>query len=403
MPHANNVTVADGSATQFTIPFNYLERDHVTVYIDNVATTDQASLYTASFVDDSVIEVVSIQDASPVEAGKKIKILRTTPIQDPQVVFQDGAAILSDDLNATTTQVLFAAQEMADRDTNRLSADHAGNFDLNGARLTGVLTPVDDTDAISKSYLDGTVSGLRSDYNQTITKAQEAETSATSAGASARQAATHAANVEALFQGFSDRYLGAFDSDPVPAGDAPPFVDGQLYHNSVTNTMKVYADGSFVDAITAPQAWVRDYFFEASDLQTTFSGADREGNVFGYESASVIVTINGIRMSNRDYTLSGNDTLTFSVACEAGDIVQVTSFSSFVAADVVTASAGGSYEGHVSFAQGISLGHGWSVVGTADRLEFRFNGVAKGALKPDGALALGATASPLLGLVPLSA
>lgn len=74
--------------------------------------------------------------------------------------------------------------------------------------------------------------------------ATTATTQATNASASAAAAAADAATVASVYDSFDDRYLGSKASDPTLDNDGNALVNGALYFNTTTNTMKVYSSST---------------------------------------------------------------------------------------------------------------------------------------------------------------
>lgn len=62
----------------------------------------------------------------------------------------------------------------------------------------------------------------------------------------ASDVATMKLAVESLYNSFDNRFLGSKDSDPVVDNDGNPLLDGALYFNTSSNTLRVYDDGNSV-------------------------------------------------------------------------------------------------------------------------------------------------------------
>lgn len=95
--------VATGGQQNFAVPFGYLSRDHVSVYINNVVTT--AYTWQSSTI---------IRLNSGATNGDTIRIRRVTPIDEPIVDYSDGSLLGEGDLDASVLQALYNAQEVAD-------------------------------------------------------------------------------------------------------------------------------------------------------------------------------------------------------------------------------------------------------------------------------------------------
>lgn len=91
----------NGTLALFGVPFEYLSRTHVHVYINNVEILTDFSWSTN----------YSIIFATPPVSGAVVTIQRITPMDESYVVWQDGTVIVADDLNAQGLQALFINQE----------------------------------------------------------------------------------------------------------------------------------------------------------------------------------------------------------------------------------------------------------------------------------------------------
>lgn len=373
MAYARNTTQGDGSTTLFPIPFDYIDRDHVKTFVGNVETTDLASLYTATFSSDTEMLVTAVADGAAVPDGVSVTLIRQTPVDQQLVTFRDGAVIRAQALNATTKQVLNVAEEIHDRDAGRMGKDDAGSFDADDARIVRVGDPVDAGDAVNMGYVDGLTAAINATAGQVSTDANTASTSARSANEVLREVSVQAATMNQLFSSFSSRYLGEATTDPVTGANGAELEEGQLYFNATTDRLRVFTGDHWREAVTAPQARIREFYFTATEGQTVFSGADRNNKTLAFLDHNLQVTINGIRMSDRDFEPTGGNTVTLNVATSVGDLVHVTVFESFQVADAVSASSGGTFAASVAFQGGLSLGHGWRMAGSPTGVRLTLN------------------------------
>lgn len=147
---ANSIYEAtgDGSTTDFTIPYTYLEANDVTAFIGGVSTP-------FTFTSNNVISF------TPAPAnGASVRILRTTDIVNLNVSYSDGGALTAGQLNASNTQLLFGVQEAIDIAKEAMAIDQTdGKFNAQkdgvDRTIKNVATPVSNTDAATKSYADG--------------------------------------------------------------------------------------------------------------------------------------------------------------------------------------------------------------------------------------------------------
>ena len=114
MAHYFKTYYADGDRTDFAVPFSYLEREHIQVRVDKIATTDTASIYKFVWLNDASIRVDSTALGAPVPNGLEVQIQRKTDIDEPAVVFQSGATLSTEDLNKSSQYLTYALQEAVD-------------------------------------------------------------------------------------------------------------------------------------------------------------------------------------------------------------------------------------------------------------------------------------------------
>lgn len=102
-PYAYREYTGDGSNRIFSIPFPYLEEDHVKLFVNDVVTTAFTFL-TAS----------SIQTTVAPASGAVVHVRRDTPAVSPIITFNNGAALKGTDLNTANKQALYVVQEAVD-------------------------------------------------------------------------------------------------------------------------------------------------------------------------------------------------------------------------------------------------------------------------------------------------
>ena len=168
---ANTVVVypGDGVTRQFTVPFDYLNRTFVHVYLNDIEETQGT---TWSFISPTVIE----RSAAPL-VGETLTIRRVTST-NRIIDFKDASVLRSFDLNTSQLQVLHIAEEAKDMTVDTISTDIYGNLDARWRRIAHIANPVEDGDALNY----GT---YKADLNGAVVARDRAETAATKAEASA--------------------------------------------------------------------------------------------------------------------------------------------------------------------------------------------------------------------------
>jgi hypothetical protein len=172
MAYSYAIHVANGATTDFTVPFPYLDRSHISASVGGVATAFQ-------WVNDSTVRI------SPAPAnGVQVQISRASNRHARLTNYQDAQVLTEAQLDYDATQLLYIAQEAFDSiqafgtggggdmlRVNNLSdvfnaasaRSNIGAVALAGDAMTGPLflarSPVAPNEAASKAYVDSKVGG----------------------------------------------------------------------------------------------------------------------------------------------------------------------------------------------------------------------------------------------------
>ena len=161
---------ANGTQTQFTIPFEYIARADVDVYIDTVLQLQQNTTSTADPTHPQVIsgdiaqgtalinytfsnDTTIVFNSAPAN-GAFIFIERTT--DDTSIVtFTPGSTIRAQELNSALEQVRFIAQEGSNtaRDGATPSKENSLSIDARGLRIENLADANTDDDAVNRGQL----------------------------------------------------------------------------------------------------------------------------------------------------------------------------------------------------------------------------------------------------------
>ena len=134
----------NGSTTQYSISFTYIDSTHVKCFLDGVSTT-------AFSVSGSTVTF----NSAPAN-GVVIRIERQTPLTARLVDFQDGSVLTEADLDMSANQNFFAVQEFSDDATNYMQLDTDDKYNGQSKVIKSVANPVDNNDAVNKTYLENT-------------------------------------------------------------------------------------------------------------------------------------------------------------------------------------------------------------------------------------------------------
>jgi hypothetical protein len=172
------VYTGDDSTVTWTVPFPYLDDDHVKVYLDGVLTTSYA------WDNPNTIRFNSAPEKDAI-----IIIKRETPKDERLVTFQDNSIADSENFNLDSDQEHYISQEVVDNDSVSLNLNNTLQYwDAQTKKIKNLDHPSDPTDAATKHYVD------KGSTEVAITQAQIATTQAgiatTQAGIATTQAET---------------------------------------------------------------------------------------------------------------------------------------------------------------------------------------------------------------------
>jgi hypothetical protein len=300
MAVTQNTYTGNGSTTNYSITFEYLEETDIKVTLNGTLTT----AYTLA-------NATTVSFTTAPGAGVAIRIYRDTDVDALQSTFFAGSAIRAQDLNDNFLQSNYSVQEIKDRFLDRSGGTMSGQLNMGNNKIINLGTPTASADASTKDYVDSQVGSVSASAtaaaasasaaatsasnaassasaastsasnastsasnasssasaastsasnaaasastattqaSNASTSASNASTSATNAANSATSAASSAASALAAFDSFDDRYLGAKASDPTVDNDGDPLNAGDLYYNTTSSVMKVYTGSAWVVA-----------------------------------------------------------------------------------------------------------------------------------------------------------
>ena len=144
---------------------------------------------------------------------------------------------------------------------------------------------------------------------------------------------------------------------PTTDNDGGALSDGLLYFNTTDNNMMVYKStgSSWVVASSSGSISLISHKFTASGSETSVS-ASSFSPTLTYTVNNIIVFLNGVMLDPADYTATNGNDITGLSSLSASDELIVYAYKSFEVANVVSASAGGTFGSLVTFGGGLSAG-----------------------------------------------
>ena len=158
---------------------------------------------------------------------------------------------------------------------------------------------------------------------------------ATQTGLDRTAAANSAAAAASSFDNFDDKYLGSKSSEPSVDNDGNALVTGALYF-LVGTGMQVYDGSDFIAASSSGTSSLFTYEYIATAGQTSFSGADVNGQTLAYSVNNIHVTYGGLDIPVADYVATNGTAVVLDDGAVVGTIIRITAFKSFTVADTYT-------------------------------------------------------------------
>lgn len=190
MPFSYAQYTGNGSTQNFSVPFPYLLRAHVKVYINLVI---EAGTYTSLLAEGTGFNWTSstqIQAVVAPASGQTLTVRRETPNGSQAVQWSDGSHLTAQDLIISDLQNLYVVQEWVDYATrsNEVSQDAIAQalaavatanaaLQRSGGTMTGPIVlagdPAQPLNPATKQYVDAADAALQADYNTRWNKSTE--------------------------------------------------------------------------------------------------------------------------------------------------------------------------------------------------------------------------------------
>ena len=392
MAFAVNTYTGNNSTTSFSVTFPYIEQAHVIVTLDGVTKTITTD-YT--FTNASTITFTTAPASNVV-----IKFTRSSNRTTRLVDYQDGSTLTEATLDQDGNQSFFMAQEAIDVTENSLNKNAQDVFDADNKRIINVATPTSANDSANKSYVDAVAgSATAAAASETAaansaTAAQNAQAAAEAAldtfdddflGAKSSDPTLdndgNALTDGALYYNTTDNRMKVYDlgttawlfiaptsSDQtkinnvsdnmsavtsvntnlsginsfaeryrVQAGVPSSSNDvGDLVFDTTANKLKVYDGSSYALAGSSVNGTSQRFKYVATANQTTFSGADANGNTLTYDVASgtafADIYLNGVKLDASDFTATNGTSIVLGSGASVNDILQVVAYGTFALA-----------------------------------------------------------------------
>jgi hypothetical protein len=110
---------------------------------------------------------------------------------------------------------------------------------------------------------------------------------------------------------------------------------GDLYYDTTTDAMKVYGSSGWQNAGSSVNGTSQRYNYTATSGQTTFTGADNNGNTLTYDAGFIDVYLNGVKLLNgTDVTVTSGSSVVLASGATTGDVVDIVAYGTFSVASL---------------------------------------------------------------------
>jgi|DEB0MinimDraft_10_1074344.scaffolds.fasta_scaffold09019_2 hypothetical protein len=307
MAYTPNTYSTDGSVRDFNITFPFLRESDVRVTVfDSVGNelSNTADYDVAIQKPDATFQIRvvaygtinNVDGGTALASGYTVTISRVTDISTLITVFQDGASLRAEDINALISQINYALEEFGQNTTTALGKNITQTaWDATNLRITNLAQPTADNDAIRKVDVDSgigpditTVAGIAADVTAVV--ADQADIGVVSANLSGSDTigtvAGSIANVNTV--GGSIANVNAVAADEVDIGVVATDLSGSDtigtvagIASDVTTVAGINAAVSNVSSISADVTAVNADEADIGVVAADLSGSDTIGTVAG--------------------------------------------------------------------------------------------------------------------------
>jgi hypothetical protein len=104
---------------------------------------------------------------------------------------------------------------------------------------------------------------------------------------------------------------------------------GDLYFDTSTNTMKVYAQSGWTAAGSSVNGTADRFNYTATAGQTTFTGADDNNNTLAYDGGYADIYMNGVKLAPADYTATSGTSVVLASGAALNDAIEIIAYGTF--------------------------------------------------------------------------
>ena len=287
--------------TIFSIPFSYIKKEHISVYINDEETEN----YT--YLNNSQIQV-----SDTLEAGDIVSIVRSTPITSKMVEFSDTSILNKDTQNLAQDQVFNAIQEIYDNNIE-FKLETNDNFDDYKDTVNTQITTISnavDTANTNASNAVSTANEANTKAGNAVSTANTASSNASTAVNTANNASTAAGNAVNTANSASETATNAknkvesFEEDIASVIEAASKINE--LEEAITTATEAASTASTKAQLASDKADLASS--KASDASTAATNAQNAANQAASTLASA-VTLTGTQEISGAKTFTANKTV----------------------------------------------------------------------------------------------
>ena len=294
----------------------------------------------------SEIDTVSNNIANVNTVGTNIANVNTVASNDTNITTVAGNNANVTTVAGISSDVTSVANISSDVTTVANDATDIGNVSSDIANVNTVAGSISNVNTVAGNDANittvagvnsdvTTVAGISSDVtsvannNADVTTVAGSITNVNNVGGAITNINTVATNLTSV-NSFANTYLGASATAPTQDPDGSALDVGDLYFDTTSDTMRVYSSGGWINAGSAVNGTANRFKYTATASQTTFSGADDDGNTLAYDAGYADVYLNGVKLVNgSDFTATSGTSIVLASGASASDILEVIAYGTF--------------------------------------------------------------------------
>ena len=131
---------------------------------------------------------------------------------------------------------------------------------------------------------------------------------------------------------FNNRYLGPQATAPTVDPNGSALDEGDLYFDTVSQTMKVYTTSGWAAAGSSVNGTANRYAFTVGTASGSYTGST---TVFpaDYDAGFIDIYLNGVKLSSTDFTATNGTSVTLADAAASGDLLEIIAYGTFTLAN----------------------------------------------------------------------